>query len=55
MYHSPGHAQWAGQQVEQRLTMAFHLNEGARNEERSEFGSPDGYEWTCNVFVPDES
>ena len=55
MYHSPGHAQWAGQQVEQRLTMAFHLNEGARNEERSEFSSPDGYEWTCNVFVPDES
>lgn len=55
MYYSPGHAQWAGQQVEQRLTMAFHLNEGARNEERSEFGSPDGYEWTCNVFVPDES
>ena len=44
MYHSPGHAQWAGQQVEQRLTMAFHLNEGARNEERSEFGSPDGYD-----------
>jgi hypothetical protein len=35
--------------------MAFHLNEGARNEERSEFSSPDGYEWTCNVFVPDES
>src|SRR5690554_4576699 len=55
MYYSPGYAQWAGQQVEQRLTMAFHLNEGARNEERSEFGSPDGYEWTCNVFVPDES
>ena len=55
MYYSPGHAQWAGEQVEQRLTMAFHLNEGARNEERSEFGSPDGYEWTCNVFVPDES
>jgi hypothetical protein len=55
MYHSPGHAQWAGEQVEQRLTMAFHLNEGARNEKRSEFGSPDGYEWTCNVFVPDES
>lgn len=55
MYHSPGHAQWASEQVEQRLTMAFHLLEGAINEERTEYGSEDGYEWTCNVFVPDES
>jgi hypothetical protein len=31
--NSPGFAQWASDQVAQRLTMAFHLNEGAMNEE----------------------
>jgi hypothetical protein len=52
--NSPGHPEWASQQVTQRLTMAFHLNEGAMNEEVSEHHA-NGLEWTCNVFVPDES
>ena len=53
--NSPGFAQWASDQVAQRLTMAFHLNEGAMNEERSENIIVNDFEWECNVFVPDES
>lgn len=48
-------AQWCRDQVAQRLAMAFHINRGKKNEERSENSVVNAREWTCNVFVPDES
>ena len=49
-----GIAVWCSQQVAQRLTMAFHLNEGQANEEPSHH-SPEnnGRKWIADVFVPD--
>jgi len=49
-----GIAQWCDGQASQRMDMAFHLNEGARNEETSFHNvENDGEIWSCNIFVPD--
>ena len=53
--YSPGFAQWCSDQVNQRLTMAFHLNEGAMNEEKSKHEKIGDFEWRADIFVPDHS
>lgn len=47
-------AQWCDDQASQRMDMAFHLNEGAKNEEPSFHQVENNGEiWKCDIFVPD--
>ena len=49
-----GYAQWCDDQAAQRMSMAFHMNEGAINEEPSFHEVRDeGRRWACDIFVPD--
>ena len=50
-----GLAQWCSDQVNQRLTMSFHMNEGALNEEKTKHEVVDNRHWRADVFVPDEA
>mgnify|MGYP000397319037 CR=1 FL=1 len=49
-------AGWCDNQASQRMDMAFHINQGARNEEQSYHNVENNGEfWRCNIFVPDDS
>jgi len=49
-----GIAQWCDDQASQRMDMAFHLNQGQRNEEPSYHNiQNNGEAWECDIFVPD--
>ena len=49
-----GYAQWCDDQAAQRMSMAFHMNEGALNEEPSFHEvREDGWRWACDMFVLD--
>ncbi len=50
-----GIATWFSDQVNQRLGMAFHLNPGQLNEEKSKHRKITDFEWEADIFVPDES
>ena len=47
-------AQWCDDQASQHFNMAYHINEGAKNEEDSfHLVENNGEIWRCNMFVPD--
>ena len=50
-----GLAQWCSDQVNQRLGMAFHMNEGALNEEKTKHEVVNDLEWKADIFVPDNA
>ena len=51
-----GIAQWCDDQAAQRISMAFHMNEGALNAEPSFHEvKNEGWEWACDMFVLDEN
>ena len=50
-----GIAQWCDDQAAQRMSMAFHMNEDAINEEPSFHEvREDGWRWACDMFVLDK-